>query len=92
VRRRRRFYLAAVKSLGGKTRCRWIFAELYMALQQGVARGAGERLGTIDSKKYYEVQKFVMLTGHIYQSQMVGINAKFFDSLPPTTRRSSSTP
>jgi tripartite ATP-independent transporter DctP family solute receptor len=74
-------YLAAVKSLGANP-VPVDFAELYMALQQGVAEGQENALGTIDSKKYYEVQKFVMLTGHIYQSQIVGINAKFFDSLP----------
>ncbi len=74
-------YLAAVKSLGANP-VPVDFAELYMALQQGVAEGQENALGTIDSKKYYEVQKFVMLTGHIYQSQIVGINAKFFNSLP----------
>jgi TRAP-type transport system periplasmic protein len=74
-------YLAAVKSLGANP-VPVDFAELYMALQQGVAEGQENALGTIDSKKYYEVQKFVMLTGHIYQSQIIGINAKFFSSLP----------
>jgi len=74
-------YLAAVKSLGANP-VPVDFAELYMALQQGVAEGQENALGTIDSKKYYEVQKYIMLTGHIYQSQVIGINAKFFASLP----------
>jgi len=74
-------YLAAVKAMGAVP-VPVDFAELYMALQQGVAEGQENALGTIDSKKYYEVQKFVMLTGHIYQSQVIGINAKFLDSLP----------
>jgi tripartite ATP-independent transporter DctP family solute receptor len=74
-------YLAAVKSLGAIP-VPVDFAELYMALQQGVAEGQENALGTIDSKKYYEVQKFVSLTGHIYQSQVIVMNARFFNSLP----------
>lgn len=74
-------YLAAVKSLGANP-VPVDFAELYMALQQGVAEGQENALGTIDSKKYYEVQKYLILTGHIYQSQIIGINAKFFNGLP----------
>jgi tripartite ATP-independent transporter DctP family solute receptor len=74
-------YLAAVKSLGAVP-VPIDFAELYMALQQGVAEGQENALGTIDSKKYYEVQKFLSLTGHIYQSQVIVMNAKFFNSLP----------
>jgi tripartite ATP-independent transporter DctP family solute receptor len=78
-------YLAAVKAMGAVP-VPVDFAELYMALQQGVAEGQENALGTIDSKKYYEVQRYVMLTGHIYQSQVIGINAKFFESLPENTR------
>ncbi len=74
-------YLAAVKSLGAVP-VPIDFGELYMALQQGVAEGQENALGTIDSKKYYEVQKFVILTGHMYQSQVIVMNAKFFNSLP----------
>lgn len=74
-------YLAAVKSLGAVP-VPIDFGELYMALQQGVAEGQENALGTIDSKKYYEVQKNVFLTGHIYQSQVIAMNARFFNSLP----------
>jgi TRAP-type transport system periplasmic protein len=74
-------YLAAVKSLGAVP-IPIDFGELYMALQQGVAEGQENALGTIESKKYYEVQKFVSLTGHMYQSQVILMNAKFFNSLP----------
>jgi tripartite ATP-independent transporter DctP family solute receptor len=74
-------YIAAVKALGGIP-TPIDFSELYMALQQGVADGEENALGTIDSKKFYEVQKYVMLTGHIFQSQVVGISEVFYSKLP----------
>jgi tripartite ATP-independent transporter DctP family solute receptor len=74
-------YIAAVKSLGANP-VPVDFSELYMALQQGVVEGEENALGTIDAKKFYEVQKYIMLTGHIYQSQIVGINDAFYQSLP----------
>jgi tripartite ATP-independent transporter DctP family solute receptor len=79
-------YIAAVKSLGAVP-VPIDYAELYMALLQGVAEGQENALGSIDSKKLYEVQKFVILTGHIYQSQVIGINAKFFGGLPENYQR-----
>jgi len=56
-----------------------------MALQQGVAEGQENALGTIDSKKYYEVQKFVMLTGHI-TSPRSSDQRQVFESLPENYR------
>ena len=41
------------------------FAEVYLALQNGTVDAQENPLPTIDAKKFYEVQKFVVLTGHI---------------------------
>lgn len=75
-------YVAAVKGMGGDPVI-VDFGELYMALQQRIAEGQENALGTVDSRKYYEVQKNVMLTGHILQSQLVLMSEEFYKSLPP---------
>jgi tripartite ATP-independent transporter DctP family solute receptor len=41
------------------------FAEVYLALSQGVVDAQENPLPTIQAKKFYEVNKFIMLTGHI---------------------------
>ncbi|MDH5557179.1 MAG: sialic acid TRAP transporter substrate-binding protein SiaP [Alphaproteobacteria bacterium] len=44
------------------------FAEVYLALQQGVVDAQENPLPTIKAKKFYEVQKYINLTGHIRDS------------------------
>jgi len=41
------------------------FAEVYLALQNGTVVAQENPLTTIEAKKFYEVQKAIMLTGHI---------------------------
>jgi tripartite ATP-independent transporter DctP family solute receptor len=41
------------------------FAEVYLALQSGTVDAQENPLTTIEAKKFYEVQKHIMLTGHI---------------------------
>lgn len=41
------------------------FAEVYLALQNGTVDAQENPLPTIEAKKFYEVQKHIMLTGHI---------------------------
>ncbi|MDH5709953.1 MAG: TRAP transporter substrate-binding protein DctP, partial [Hylemonella sp.] len=41
------------------------FAEVYLALQNGTVDAQENPLPTIDAKKFYEVQKNIVLTGHI---------------------------
>ena len=41
------------------------FAEVYLALQNGTVDAQENPLTTIEAKKFYEVQKHIMLTGHI---------------------------
>ena len=41
------------------------FAEVYLALQNGTVDAQENPLPTIDAKKFYEVQKYIVLTGHI---------------------------
>jgi tripartite ATP-independent transporter DctP family solute receptor len=41
------------------------FAEVYLALQNGTVDAQENPLTTIEAKKFYEVQKAIMMTGHI---------------------------
>ena len=44
------------------------FAEVYLALQNGTVDGQENPLPTIQAKKFHEVQSYIVLTGHIYES------------------------
>ena len=57
-------YLAMPKSCGANT-APIAFAEVYLALQNGTVEAQENPLTTIEAKKFYEVQKHIMLTGHI---------------------------
>jgi len=50
------------------------FAELYLALSQGAVDGQENPLPTIQSGKLFEVQKYLVLTGHIITPRLVIIN------------------
>ncbi|TIM71970.1 MAG: DctP family TRAP transporter solute-binding subunit [Mesorhizobium sp.] len=57
-------YLAMPRACGANT-APIAFAEVYLALQQGTVEAQENPLTTIDAKKFYEVQKHIILTGHI---------------------------
>ena len=44
------------------------FAEVYLALQNGTVDAQENPLTTIEAKKFFEVQKHIVLTGHIVDS------------------------
>jgi len=57
------------------------FAEVYLALQQGVVDGQENPLAQIVTMKFYEVQKYLMLTGHALNPEILLMNEKKFQSL-----------
>jgi len=57
------------------------WGELYMALKQGIVDAQENPLASIRSMKFYEVQKNIILTGHIIDYPFVMINDKKFQSL-----------
>lgn len=59
------------------------FGELYTALQQKVVDGQENPVATIYSMKFYEVQKYLSLTGHTYEPALVFANPKWFNGLDP---------
>lgn len=62
------------------------FAELYLALSQGAVDGQENPLPTIQSGKFYEVQKFLVLTEHVITPRLVMINDTFWMGLPAADR------
>jgi len=58
------------------------FTELYAALQQKTVDAQETPLSLMYSMKYFEVQKYLSLTGHLYSPWPVIINQNFYDGLP----------
>ncbi|MEQ8356169.1 MAG: sialic acid TRAP transporter substrate-binding protein SiaP [Kiloniellaceae bacterium] len=57
------------------------FAEVYLALQQGVVDAQENPLPTIQFKKFYEVQNYITLTGHITDALMTIVSGSTWNSL-----------
>jgi len=57
-------YMATPKACGANP-TPIAFAEVYLALQNGTVDAQENPLTTIEAKKFYEVQKAIMLSGHI---------------------------
>lgn len=62
------------------------FGELYLALKQGVVDGQENPLPTIRAGKFDEVQKFIVLTGHIITPRVVVVNEAFWKGLKAADR------
>jgi tripartite ATP-independent transporter DctP family solute receptor len=63
------------------------FAELYVALQQGVVDGQENPLANIASAKLYEVQKYLTLTGHKYEANPFVMSKRSWDKLSPADQK-----
>jgi tripartite ATP-independent transporter DctP family solute receptor len=57
------------------------FGELYLALSQNLVDGQENPLPTIQAGKFNEVQKYLVLTGHIITPRLVVINEGFWKGL-----------
>jgi tripartite ATP-independent transporter DctP family solute receptor len=58
-------------------------AEVYSALQSGVMDGQENPFPQIASAKFYEVQKFLSLSGHVYTPAYLVIGEDIWKKLPP---------
>jgi TRAP-type transport system periplasmic protein len=67
------------------------FNELYLALSQGAVDGQENPLPTIQSAKLNEVQKFLVLTGHIITPRLVIVNEEFWKGLSAADRATLET-
>jgi tripartite ATP-independent transporter DctP family solute receptor len=79
-------YLETIKAMGANPTT-MDFKEVYLGLQSGVIDGQENPPFVIYNNKFFEVQKYVMLTAHITQNQAVVINDKFYQSLSPEFRK-----
>lgn len=57
------------------------FPELYGALEQKAVDGQENPYSTVDSSKFYEVQKYLSVTKHKYTPLVVTLSKKFWDQL-----------
>lgn len=71
-----------ISSLGGQPAA-IAWAEVYTALQTGVADGQMNPIPIITMAKFNEVQKHITLTDHLFAPYVWVVNRKFFDSLTP---------
>ena len=63
------------------------FSELYIALQQGTVDGQENPLANIYYSKLHEVQKFIALTGHKYETTPFLMSKKSWDRLSEADRK-----
>jgi tripartite ATP-independent transporter DctP family solute receptor len=63
------------------------FAELYVALQQGVVDGQENPLVNIHASKLYEVQKHLALTNHQFQMTPLLMSKRSWDKLSDADRK-----
>jgi tripartite ATP-independent transporter DctP family solute receptor len=63
------------------------FAELYVALQQGVVDGQENPLVNIHASKLYEVQKHLALTSHMFQMTPFLMSKRSWDKLSEADRK-----
>jgi len=57
------------------------FAELYPALESKAVDGQENPFAVILSNKFFEVQKFVSATNHVYAANIILVSKKFWDEL-----------
>ena len=73
-------YLDSFKTLGANA-VPLPFSELFSALETKTVDGQENPYNTILSSKFYEVQKFVSVTNHVYSPWIVLVSKKWWDQL-----------
>lgn len=73
--------MAAYRAFGANPTA-MAYTEVYNGLQQGVVEGQENPLANLDSMKFYEVQKYMTMTNHIYHTYAAVMNKGAWESLP----------
>ena len=63
------------------------FAELYQALESKAVDGQENPFAVILSNKFFEVNKFVSGTNHVYAANIILVGKRFWDRLSPAEQR-----
>ncbi|MEO7255230.1 MAG: sialic acid TRAP transporter substrate-binding protein SiaP [Casimicrobium sp.] len=79
-------YMATPKACGANP-TPIAFAEVYLALQNGTVEAQENPLTTIEAKKFYEVQKYIMLTGHIVDGLVTQIAPHVWNKLTDAEKK-----
>lgn len=77
---------AAMEALGAIV-TKIAFPEVYMALAQGVVDGQENPIPVIYHNKFYEVQKYLALTRHVYNNMVHVISTKAWAKLTPEQKQ-----
>lgn len=73
-------HLATWKALGANP-TPMAYTELFTAMQQGVVDGQENPYGNMALDKFFEVQKYLTKTGHVYNPMGLVLSKKFYDQL-----------
>lgn len=79
-------YLAMPRACGANT-APIAFAEVYLALQNGTVEAQENPLPTIEAKKFFEVQKHIVLTGHIVDHLNTVVSGRLWKQLSADDRK-----
>jgi tripartite ATP-independent transporter DctP family solute receptor len=79
-------FLATFKAFGANP-VGMAFGEVYTALETKTIDGQENPFSVILSNKFYEVQKYLSATNHVYGANIILVSKKFWDKLSPTERR-----
>jgi tripartite ATP-independent transporter DctP family solute receptor len=79
--------LAGFKALGADV-SPLAFPQLYGALQSGQFDGQENPIATIQSSKFNQVQKYLTLTGHVYDPAVIFMSVDTFDDLSADDKKS----
>ena len=63
------------------------FSELFSALETKTVDGQENPYNTILSSKFYEVQKYLSITNHVYSPWIVTVSKKWWDTLSPAEQK-----
>jgi tripartite ATP-independent transporter DctP family solute receptor len=81
-----RVHLATFRALGAYP-TPMPFGELFTAMQQRTVDGQENPLVIISTSKFFEVQKFLTLSGHFYSPAILLMNKQVWDKLPPAQQK-----
>lgn len=79
-------YLDSFKMLGANA-VPLPFSELFSALETKTVDGQENPYNTILSSKFYEVQKYLSITNHVYSPWIVTVSKKWWDGLSKTEQK-----
>lgn len=79
-------FLESFKTLGANA-VPLPFSELFTALETHTVDGQENPYNTIVSSKFYEVQKYLTVTNHVYSPWIVLVSKKYWDTLSPAEQK-----